>query len=79
MDLDNVNNCQKMSENLSVLLKNLANLCLYIHKHSKDPESKLLAAILEELAKKNLQELVAVKQLLSKSDDELVNFLDPED
>jgi|SanBayMetagenome_1026888.scaffolds.fasta_scaffold04661_5 hypothetical protein len=44
--------------------------------HSKDPESALLGFILEKLAEKDLQRLAVVEQLLSKSDDELVNFLD---
>lgn len=62
----------KMSNIWSLSLKGWADNCA----HSKDPESALLGFILEKLAEKDLQGLAVVEQLLSKSDDELVNFLD---
>lgn len=64
-----------MSNIWSLSLKGWAE----IPGRAKDPESASLKAILEKLAEKDLRGLAIVEQLLSKSDDELVNFLDPED
>ena len=64
-----------MSNSCSLSLKSWAEICRY----SKDPESALLTVILEKLAKKDLQGLIIVEQLLNKSDDELVNFLESDE
>lgn len=62
----------KMSNTWSFSLKSWAETC----SRAKNPESAFLKAILEKLADKDLQGLAVIEQLLSKSDDELVNFLD---
>lgn len=67
-----------MSNIWSLSLKSWAEI-LFHPSRAKDPESASLKAILEKLAEKDLRGLAIVEQLLSKSDDELVNFLDPED
>lgn len=64
-----------MSNIWSLSLKSWAEILF----RAKDPESASLKAILEKLAEKDLRGLAIVEQLLSKSDDELVNFLDPKD
>lgn len=67
-----------MSNIWSLSLKSWAEI-LFSPARAKDPESASLKAILEKLAEKDLRGLAIVERLLSKSDDELVNFLDPED
>lgn len=64
-----------MSNVWSSSLRGWAETCRY----SKDPESALLVVILDKLAEKDLQGLAIIEQLLKKSDDELVDFVDPED